>query len=114
YDYIVDNPFLGATENPLSTFSIDVDTASYANVRRMITRGQLPPAGAVRVEEFLNYFPYNYAPPADEATPFAAHVEVAQCPWNHDNRLVRIGIKGREVERGNRPATNLVYLLDVS
>ena len=115
YDHVTENPFLAAKENPLSTFSIDVDTASYANVRRFIDSGSLPPAGAVRIEELLNYFPSSDAPPAEgNPYPFALHLEAAACPWNTDHRLVRIGIKGREMDRGKRPPSNLVFLLDVS
>ncbi|MBX3412748.1 MAG: VWA domain-containing protein [Pirellulales bacterium] len=115
YASIVENPFLGVMQNPLSTFSIDVDTASYSNVRRLLTAGTLPPPGAVRIEEMLNYFTYDYAPPAEtETAPFAAHLEVAECPWRPEHRLVRIGLKGREIASEDRPASNLVFLLDVS
>ena len=115
YDHLTENPFLTAKENPLSTFSADVDTAAYANVRRFIEGGSLPPPDAVRVEELINYFPYDYAPPApDSGKAFAVHLEAAACPWAPEHRLVRIGIKGREVEQGKRPASNLVFLIDVS
>ena len=118
YAYQRDNDFLGAVENPLSTFSIDVDTASYANVRRLLTEGQLPPPDAVRVEELVNYFPYHYAAPNmnDDAlrAPFAASMEVASAPWAPTHRLVRIGLKGREVSTAARGAATLVFLLDVS
>jgi Ca-activated chloride channel family protein len=114
YDRIIENEFLSAAENPLSTFSIDVDTASYSNARRfLMTENRLPPKDAVRIEEFVNYFPYSYAPPKEDV-PFATHVEVADCPWNKEHRLVRIGLKGREVARDQRPAANLVFLIDVS
>ena len=113
YDRVVDNPFKRAIDEPLSTFSIDVDTASYANVRRFLRNGELPPKDAVRIEELLNYFDYAYAPPAN-SDPFAAHVELVECPWNGANRLMRIGLKGREVEVHTRPRANLVFLLDVS
>ncbi|OPX24009.1 MAG: hypothetical protein B1H04_03045 [Planctomycetales bacterium 4484_123] len=113
YDHIVENPFLPVKDNPLSTFSIDVDTASYANVRRFLNSGRLPPPGAVRIEEMINYFSYDYAPPRD-GRPFAVHVDVAGCPWAPGHRLVRIGLKGREIALDKRPATNLVFLLDVS
>jgi len=113
YDRIYENAFLAAAENPLSTFSIDVDTASYSVVRRFLNQGQLPPKDAVRIEELVNYFTYDYKPPEGDV-PFAAHVEVAPCPWNPDHRLARIAIKGREIERGRRPPANLVFLLDVS
>lgn len=113
YDRIDENPFLAAAENPLSTFSIDVDTASYSVVRRFLNQGQSPPKDAVRIEELVNYFSYDYKPPEGDL-PFAAHVEVAPCPWNPEHRLARIGIKGREIQRKQRPASNLVFLLDVS
>jgi Ca-activated chloride channel family protein len=113
YDEVVDNRFLHVSVNRLSTFSIDVDTASYSNVRRFLTSGAVPPKGAVRIEELLNYFAYRYAPPTDE-TPFAVHTEIATCPWQPAHRLVRIGLKGREIELDNRPSSNLVFLLDVS
>ncbi|PTX99739.1 hypothetical protein DB346_18135 [Verrucomicrobia bacterium LW23] len=191
YDHREENKFMLAGTDPLSTFSIDVDTASYANIRRFLTSGQLPPVDAVRIEEMINYFPYAYAPPAavaapeprrvmkrevspelasavagmqqpaplsivalvnhmlavpaplaagekrewdgtdfphlvrrvnevagvvntPAAPPFATHVEVASCPWNKDRRLVRIGIKGKVVSDAERPAANLVFLIDVS
>ena len=113
YDHIVENPFLDAKSNPLSTFSIDVDTASYSNIRRFINEGSLPPKDAVRVEEMINYFTYEYAQPADEK-PFAVHVDLASCPWEPSHRLVRIGLKGREIATDKRGASNLVFLLDVS
>lgn len=113
YEGIADNPFLAVARQPLSTFSIDVDTASYANVRRFLNEGRLPPPDAVRIEEMVNYFQYNYAPPKD-ATPFAVHLETAECPWRPDHRLVRIGLKGREIDRRERGPSNLVFLLDVS
>ena len=115
YDHLTENTFLVAKDNPLSTFSIDVDTASYANVRRFIEGGSLPPPDAVRLEELINYFPYDYAPPTPESgKAFATHLEVAACPWAPEHRLVRIGIKGREVATDKRPASNLVFLIDVS
>jgi len=113
YDRQVDNDYLDAIGNPLSTFSIDVDTASYANARRFLNLGQRPPQDSVRIEEFVNYFPYHYAAPKD-ATPFSASMEVASAPWNPEHRLVRIGLKGREIPEAERPALNLVFLLDVS
>ena len=113
YDHIIENKFLSAKENPLSTFSIDVDTASYTNVRRYLNQNSLPPAGAVRIEEFVNYFDYSYPQPEGDI-PFSLHTEVAGCPWNAEHQLVRIGLKGREIETENRPASNLVFLLDVS
>lgn len=113
YDEIRDNTFRRVADHPLSTFSIDVDTASYAQVRKMLLDGVFPPADAVRVEEMINYFPYAYAPPTG-AHPFAAHMEIAACPWNPAHQLVRIGLKGRELALDKRPALNLVYLVDVS
>ncbi|MEI8312400.1 MAG: VWA domain-containing protein, partial [Verrucomicrobiota bacterium] len=113
YDVVQENVFLDAKANPLSTFSIDVDTASYANVRRFLNSDQLPPAGAVRIEELINYFPYSYPQP-DAEVPFSVSVETARPPWAPEHELVRIGIKGRELEARNRPASNLVFLVDVS
>ncbi len=115
YAHQVENSFLTAGQNPLSTFSIDVDTASYANVRRLLNMGVRPSVDAVRIEELVNYFPYHYAAPkADSQVPFAASMEVAEAPWAPEHRLVRIGLKGREVSQAARPAANLVFLLDVS
>lgn len=118
YARINDNPFLPVsaanTDHRLSTFSIDVDTASYANVRQFLMQsGTLPPPDAVRIEELVNYFDYDYTPPTGDV-PFAANVEVAGCPWAPEHRLVRVGIKGREIERTQRPLSNLVFLIDVS
>ncbi len=113
FDPITDNPFLPVNENPLSTFSTDVDTASYAIVRRFLNEQQRPPKGAVRIEELLNYFTYDYPQPVGDA-PFSATMEVAACPWTPEHRLVRIGLKGREIAKDKRPASNLVFLLDVS
>ena len=115
YDYVTDNDFLGAADNPLSTFSVDVDTASYSNVRRFLVDGRRPPRDAVRIEELVNYFSYDYpAPKAADSAPFAASLEVAAAPWAPTHRLVRIGLKGRELSTANRPAANLVFLIDVS
>lgn len=113
YGHIEENPFLAAVSNPLSTFSIDVDTASYSNIRRFIESGSLPPKDAVRVEEMINYFAYDYPQP-DDASPFSVNVDAASCPWQPAHRLVRIGLKGREMPSEKRPASNLVFLLDVS
>jgi Ca-activated chloride channel family protein len=112
YDHIRDNPFLSAQENPLSTFSIDVDTASYANVRRYL-RWRLPPRDAVRIEEMINYFDYDYEP-SGGPDPFAVHVEIGACPWKGTHRLVRVGLKGRVIPKESRPPANLVFLIDVS
>ena len=98
-----------------STFSVDVDTASYTNIRRMLREGQLPPPAAVRVEELVNYFDYGYAPPeAGSEAPLRMHVQIAACPWEPRHRLARIALKGREVDARQRPASNLVFLVDVS
>ncbi len=113
YDLIQDNKFIDVLHHPLSTFSIDVDTASYSNIRRFLDSGQLPPKDAVRIEEMLNYFPYHYAPPAGNS-PVAVHLEVASAPWRPEHRLVRIGIKAKQIDVAHRPASNLVFLIDVS
>ncbi len=113
YDSIEESRFLTVQESPFSTFGIDVDTASYSNVRRFLTNGSLPPEGAVRIEELVNYFPYQYLPPQGPE-PFAMNAEVAACPWRPEHRLVRVGLKGKEMEYGERPACQLVFLVDVS
>ena len=113
YDHIVDNTFLAAMKNPLSTFSIDVDEASYSNVRRYIESGSMPPAGAVRIEEMINYFDYEYPQPTDEH-PFKVITEVAACPWNTQHQLVHIGMQGKVIPMENLPASNMVFLIDVS
>ncbi len=113
YDRIYENPFLLATENPQSTFSIDVDVASYANVRRFLTDNTLPPPDAVRIEEMVNYFSYDYPAPEGEH-PFSIITEGSESPWNSEHKLVHIGIKGQEIATENLPASNLVFLLDVS
>jgi len=113
YDHVSENPFLQAATNPLSTFSIDVDTASYSNVRRFINSGSLPPKDAVRVEEMINYFSYDYREPEGDK-PFSIDLDATACPWDASHRLLRIGLKGRDVAPENRPASNLVFLLDVS
>jgi Ca-activated chloride channel family protein len=113
YEPIHENVFLAPRQNPLSTFSIDVDTASYANMRRFLTGGSLPPANAVRIEELVNYFRYDYPQPKGPE-PFSVNMEVAECPWADSHLLLRVGLKGKDVHRGERPASNLVFLLDVS
>ncbi len=113
YDRIVENPFLAVTHNRLSTFSIDVDTASYANMRRFLNQGRLPPPGAVRIEELVNYFDYDYPPPTG-GDPFSVSMDVADCPWKTDHLLARIAIKGQEFAPEERPPANLVFLIDVS
>ena len=113
YAHVAENPFLTVQSQPLSTFSVDVDTASYSNSRRFLADGTLPPKDAIRIEEWVNYFAYDYAQPTGSA-PFAVNTEVTSCPWNSAHRLVRIGIKGQEMREENVPARNLVFLLDVS
>jgi Ca-activated chloride channel family protein len=113
YDHIIENPFLKTNDNPLSTFSIDVDAASYANVRRFINNGELPPAGAVRIEELINYFTYNYPQPEND-DPFSINTEISNCPWNTQHKLVLIGLQGKKVSTENLPPSNLVFLIDVS
>jgi Ca-activated chloride channel homolog len=113
YTHANDNAYHVVSVDPLSTFSVDVDTASYSYVRRFLTGGRLPPRDAVRVEELINYFPYRYTPPTGDV-PFAAKLEVASAPWAPEHRLVRIGLKGREFTAESRPPANLVFLLDVS
>jgi Mg-chelatase subunit ChlD len=113
YTPIYENPFLQVAQQPLSTFSIDVDTASYANVRRFLNNGQRPPADAVRLEELINYFPYTYEPPAEDGAPFSVTVDMAEAPWQPMHRLARIALKGREI-RKERGAANFVFLVDVS
>ncbi len=113
YDSISENVFQTALDVPLSTFSIDVDTASYANVRRFLNNEQVPPAGAIRTEELINYFPYNYPQPTNGG-PFSVNLEASRAPWNGQHELVRIGLKGREVPASERGAANLVFLVDVS
>ena len=116
FDKIDENPFLRVADSPLSTFSIDVDTASYSKVRQYLSEHhRLPRPDAVRIEELLNYFSYAYKPPtAEESSPFATHVAVAQCPWNNEHRLARVALKGREMKNEVRPTSNLVFLIDSS
>jgi Ca-activated chloride channel family protein len=113
YDGISENIFHAALRNPLSTFSIDVDAASYSNVRRFIQNGQHPPKDAVRIEELVNYFDYDYEQPTDEH-PFRIVTEVSTAPWNQNHKLVHIGLQGREIATGDLPPSNLVFLIDVS
>ncbi len=108
-----ENAFHAATQKPRSTFSIDVDTASYANVRRFVREGERVPRGAVRTEEFVNSFRYDYPAPGG-SDPFSISTEVAACPWNPAHHLARIGLRGREIAAAERPAANLVVLADVS
>lgn len=115
YNYIKENGYTAVSSAPLSTFSADVDTASYTNVRRMIDDGMDVPPDAVRIEEFINYFDYDYSDPAD-GEPFAVHTELSDCPWNDETELLMVGIntKGFDAVLDERPAMNLVFLIDVS
>ena len=113
YDAFADNDFKAVASAPLSTFSLDVDTASYANARRFLREGSLPPRDAVRLEELINYFRYDYPQPQGEH-PFLASIEVAESPWKDGHKLVRLGLQARAVDRRERPAANLVFLVDVS
>lgn len=113
YNYISENGYKTTAEEPLSTFSVDVDTASYSNLRRYINYGQEVPADAVRIEEMLNYFSYDYPEPKSDE-PFSVTTEYSDCPWNEDNRLLLIGLKAKEIDFSHRPASNLVFLLDIS
>lgn len=113
YSAIRERGFVSPTVEPLSTFSADVDTASWSNIRRFLNTGMAIPADAVRIEEMINYFPYGYAEPVGDI-PFAVHPELAACPWNTDHLLMRIGIQGKRIEKEALPSSNLVFLLDVS
>jgi Ca-activated chloride channel family protein len=113
YDQIVENDWFDTTDKPLSTFSVDVDAASYSNVRRFISEGQLPPPDAVRIEELINYFDYDYPDPRG-AHPFSITTEVADCPWNVEHKLVHIGLQGKRLDMEQLPPANLVFLIDVS
>jgi Ca-activated chloride channel family protein len=113
YAHVAEQGFSHVVDKPLSTFSIDVDTASYSNVRRFLRDGRRPPADAVRVEELLNYFRYDYPSPASDE-PFTVHTEVAAAPWNPRHRLVQVGLRARDIDAQRVPARNLVFLLDVS
>jgi Ca-activated chloride channel family protein len=114
YAHYDDNPVKRVIEYPVSTFSIDVDTGSYANVRRLLKAGQLPPQDAVRIEELINYFTYAYPLPEHQNTPFALTKEIAPSPWNDNSYLLHLGIKGYDVSAKNLPPSNLVFLIDVS
>ncbi|MCD9014867.1 vWA domain-containing protein [Parachryseolinea silvisoli] len=113
YGTINENIFRGALQEPLSTFSIDVDAASYSNVRRFIQNGQQVPKDAVRIEEMINYFDYDYTQPTGE-DPFSIYTEVSAAPWNGQHKLVHIGLQGKKIAVDNLPASNLVFLIDVS
>ena len=114
YQEIQQNPIKLVAEHPVSTFSIDVDTGSYANVRRILNEGRMPPRDAVRVEEMINYFSYDYPVPQKDQAPFALDAEAAPCPWNPKTVLLRLGLKGYELKGDERPPVNLVFLIDVS
>jgi Ca-activated chloride channel family protein len=113
YNKITENPYLNPKDEPLSTFSIDVDNASYSNVRRILTYGSMPNPNAVRIEEMINYFTYDYAQPTNQH-PFSINTEVNECPWNKEHKLLHVGLQGYKVDFGQAPANNLVFLLDVS
>ena len=113
YELFVENQFTSPKSEPLSTFSIDVDNASYTNVRRFINQGQKVPKDAVRVEEMMNFFKYNYAQPSSKH-PFAIHTEYSDCPWNEKHKLVKIGLQGKEIDSDVLPNSNFVFLIDVS
>ena len=113
YDYVPENGWMSAKTSPFSTFAADVDTASYANLRRMLTRNQDVPASAVRLEEMINYFHYDYAQPKD-GEPFSVTTEMAPCPWNENARLLMVGLAAKDLDLRERPNSNLVFLIDVS
>ncbi|MFH1532099.1 MAG: von Willebrand factor type A domain-containing protein, partial [Pseudomonadota bacterium] len=113
YAKVDENVFKKAVDNPLSTFSIDVDTASYSNVRRFLRDGRLPPQDAVRIEELVNYFTYDYPAPTGE-TPFSVTTELSACPWAPKHHLLMVGLQGRKVDTSEMPKSNLVFLMDVS
>lgn len=113
YQHIDDNAIVQAAQQPISTFSIDVDTGSYSNVRRFLSAGSLPPVDAVRVEELINYFRYDHPAPTNDK-PFAVRTELATTPWNKDSLLLRVGIAGRDIATADLPPANLVFQVDVS
>ena len=113
YHGVVESGFMNTLQNPLSTFSADVDTASYANVRRMIMNGDPVNPDAVRLEEMINYFNYDYPEPTDGA-PFSVTTEMYDCPWNDENQLFLVGLQAEKLDLSNRPPMNLVFLIDVS
>ncbi len=113
YDKIDDNEFMDVSQNPLSTFSIDVDNAAYTNVRRYLNGSQLPPKDAVRIEEMINYFDYKYTNP-DGEHPFSVNIEMSEAPWHKENKLIHIGLQGKKLDYDNIKPCNLVFLLDVS
>ncbi|HKJ78743.1 MAG TPA: von Willebrand factor type A domain-containing protein, partial [Prolixibacteraceae bacterium] len=113
YATIHENGYRNAVVNPLSTFSIDVDNASYSNVRRYINQGELPPVDAIRVEEMINYFNYDYPEP-ETGQPFSITTELGQAPWNKNHYLLQVGLKGKSIDKSELPPSNLVFLIDVS
>jgi Ca-activated chloride channel family protein len=113
YSAIDENGFKDVLHNPLSTFSIDVDRASYSNVRRFLNMGQLPPIDAVRIEEMINYFNYDYPEPSGKH-PFSVYTEISACPWNNAHQLLHVGLKGKSIDKSELPPSNLVFLIDVS
>ncbi len=114
YEHAIPNPIHAVIADPISTFSIDVDTASYSNVRRFLNEGRLPPQDAVRIEELINYFDYDYTLPASREQPFSSTISVIPSPWAEGRQLVHIGLQGYDIERAERPPLNLVLLIDVS
>ena len=113
YDKIIENEFKDVKENPLSTFSIDVDNASYSNIRRHLSYNQLPPKGAVRIEEMINYFNYDYPDPKGKH-PFSFITEISSSPWSNENKLIHIGIQGKKLDYNDIKPSNFVFLIDVS
>ncbi|MFN8576929.1 MAG: VWA domain-containing protein [Candidatus Sericytochromatia bacterium] len=113
YSNIIENPFIEVVKSPLSTFSIDVDTASYSNIRRYIESKQAPPKGSVRIEEMINYFTYDYPQPTGN-DPFSINMEMSNAPWNKEHKLVSIGLQGKKIAKENMPISNLVFLIDTS
>ncbi len=114
YDYQKENKFLSVTEEPLSTFAADCDTASYSNIRRYIEAGTIPPEGAVRIEEMLNYFQYNYKKQPEDGKKFAIYTEYSDCPWNEDTKLMMVGINTADIDFHEKQPSNLVFLIDTS
>ena len=114
YDGEEVSPVKMVSSEPVSTFSVDVDTGAYANTRRFLSQGRVPPKAAVRTEEMINYFRYDYAKPEDRSQPFSVTTDVATTPWNNDTYLMRIGLRGYDLPRAERPPANLVFLMDVS
>nr|MCR4570291.1 von Willebrand factor type A domain-containing protein [Bacteroidales bacterium] len=113
FDKIVENPFVETSQEPVSTFSVDADGAAYAYMRSCLRDGFLPDKNAVRIEEYLNYFTFNYSDPQDGAT-VALNAEAGPCPWNAQHKLLRLGIKGKSLEGDQIPQANFVFLIDVS